>query len=127
MSRSYHAETGDVVVGRVVEVAQSRWRLDVNSRQHASLLLSSVNLTGTLQQRRRTQLDELEMRKYFRENDVVSVSDRRRFVVIADAIRRTLGRSALGLRRWFGAIAFAQSKIQQGVCVCFSLFVLHVF
>jgi exosome complex component RRP4 len=71
---SYHGLTGDVIVGRVVEVAQSRWKIDINSNQQASLLLSSINLPGAMQQRRRTQLDELEMRKYFRENDVVSVS-----------------------------------------------------
>jgi exosome complex RNA-binding protein Rrp4 len=77
VSQRYQGQVGDVVVARVVEVAQSRWKLDINSRQHGSLLLTSINLPGSMQQRRRTQLDELEMRKYFREHDVVSVSSGR--------------------------------------------------
>jgi exosome complex component RRP4 len=68
----YAAEVGDVVVGRVAEVAQTRWKVDVRGRQHASLLLSSINLPGSAQQRRRTHADALEMRKYFREGDVIS-------------------------------------------------------
>jgi len=72
LASRYVAQVGDVVVGRVADVAQTRWRIDVRGRQHASLLLSSINLPGSAQQRRRTHADALEMRKYFREADVIS-------------------------------------------------------
>lgn len=42
----YVGEVGDVVVGRVVEVQQKRWKLDTNSKMDSILLLSSVNLPG---------------------------------------------------------------------------------
>ena len=40
----YNGEIGDVVVGRIVEVQQKRWKVDINSRLVAVLMLSSVNL-----------------------------------------------------------------------------------
>ncbi|BBM97698.1 exosome complex component RRP4 [Marchantia polymorpha subsp. ruderalis] len=67
----YNPETGDVVVGRVTEVAPKRWKVDVNSRQDAQLMLSAVNLPGGIQ-RRRTATDELNMRDLFTENDLIS-------------------------------------------------------
>jgi len=42
----YEGEVGDVVVGRVVEVQQKRWKIDTNSKTDSVLLLSSVNLPG---------------------------------------------------------------------------------
>lgn len=50
-----------------------RWRIDLQSRQEAHLLLSAVSLPGGVQ-RRRTQEDELNMRSVFKEGDLVSVS-----------------------------------------------------
>jgi len=67
----YQAETGDVVVGRIVEVADKRWRVDVHSRQHAILMLSAINLPGGVQ-RRRTDEDALQMRTFFKEDDLIS-------------------------------------------------------
>lgn len=67
----YTPEIGDVVVGRVAELGDKRWRVDVNARQHAVLLLSSVNLPGGVQ-RRRTNEDSLQMRTYFSEQDLIS-------------------------------------------------------
>lgn len=67
----YIAETGDVIVGRVVELMGKRWKLDINAARHAMLLLSAVNLPGGVQ-RRRTYEDELNMRSFFREGDLVS-------------------------------------------------------
>ncbi|KAL2650698.1 hypothetical protein R1flu_018826 [Riccia fluitans] len=67
----YNPETGDVVVGRITEVAPKRWKVDVNSRQDAQLMLSAVNLPGGIQ-RRRTATDELNMRDLFTENDLIS-------------------------------------------------------
>ncbi|KAL4517171.1 hypothetical protein Ndes2437B_g06779 [Nannochloris sp. 'desiccata'] len=71
LHRRYVAEIGDVVVGRVTEVVAKRWRIDLQSRQEAHLLLSAVSLPGGVQ-RRRTQEDELNMRSVFKEGDLVS-------------------------------------------------------
>ncbi|XP_022155678.1 exosome complex component RRP4 homolog isoform X2 [Momordica charantia] len=66
----YKPEVGDIVVGRVMEVAPKRWRLDINYSQAAVLMLSSMNLPDGIQ-RRRTAVDELNMRSIFEENDVI--------------------------------------------------------
>lgn len=42
----YQGEIGDVVVGRITEVQQKRWKVDKNARVDSALLLSSVNLPG---------------------------------------------------------------------------------
>jgi exosome complex component RRP4 len=62
---------GDVVVGRIREVGSKRWRVDVGGRLDAALLLSSINLEGG-DQRRRTQEDQLAMRNFFAEGDLLS-------------------------------------------------------
>ncbi|KAG8481517.1 hypothetical protein CXB51_026372 [Gossypium anomalum] len=123
----YKPEVGDIVVGRVVEVSQKRWRLEINFSLDAILMLSSMNMPDGIQweatraeftiipsadngirrnfspflvkrdlssigkrflslvallsllfnylivrvSRRRTALDELNMRGIFEENDVV--------------------------------------------------------
>ncbi|KAG5514387.1 hypothetical protein RHGRI_035712 [Rhododendron griersonianum] len=66
----YKPEIGDIIVGRVIEVAPKRWRLEINFSQDAVLMLSSMNLPDGIQ-RRRTAVDELNMRSIFEENDVV--------------------------------------------------------
>ncbi|WCJ21477.1 hypothetical protein M5689_003626 [Euphorbia peplus] len=66
----YKPEIGDIIVGRVVEVAQKRWKLEINFSQDAVLMLSSMNLPDGIQ-RRRTAIDELNMRNVFEENDVI--------------------------------------------------------
>lgn len=71
MRSKYSAETGDVVVGRVTEVAGKRWKVDILSLLDAQLLLSAVNLPGGVQ-RRRTAVDELSMRSLYVEGDVIS-------------------------------------------------------
>lgn len=67
----YTGEVGDVVVGRVLEVGQKRWKVDVRGRQDAVLMLSSINLPGG-EQRRRTAEDQLNMRHFYVEHDLVS-------------------------------------------------------
>lgn len=42
----YNGEIGDVVIGRITEVQQKRWKVETNSRLDSVLLLSSVNLPG---------------------------------------------------------------------------------
>ncbi|KAI3819304.1 hypothetical protein L1987_13131 [Smallanthus sonchifolius] len=66
----YKPEVGDIIVGRVIEVAPKRWRLEINFSQDAVLMLSSMNLPDGIQ-RRRTAVDELNMRSIFEENDVI--------------------------------------------------------
>ena len=71
LKTKYQGEIGDVVVGRITEVQQKRWKIDVNGRLDAILQLSSVNLPGG-ELRRRSAEDELAMRKYLKEGDLVS-------------------------------------------------------
>ncbi|PON65742.1 Exosome complex RNA-binding protein 1/RRP40/RRP [Parasponia andersonii] len=66
----YKPEVGDIIVGRVVEVAPKRWRIEINYSQDAVLMLSSMNLPDGIQ-RRRTAIDELNMRSIFEESDVI--------------------------------------------------------
>lgn len=71
LNTRYSANLGDVVVGRVAEIAGKAWRVDLNSRQEAKLLLSAVHLPGDVQRRRNAE-DELNMRGFFREGDLIS-------------------------------------------------------
>jgi len=66
----YNPEVGDLVVGRITEVQPRRWKVDANSRQDAILMLSSVNLPGGVQ-RRKLESDELQMRLFFEEGDLL--------------------------------------------------------
>lgn len=66
----YKPEIGDIIVGRVIEVAPKRWRLEINFSQDAVLMLSSMTLPDGIQRRRNAD-DELNMRSIFVENDVV--------------------------------------------------------
>lgn len=69
----YNGEIGDIVVGRVIEVqvSQKKWKIDTNSRLDSILLLSSINLPGG-ELRRKTSEDELMMKSYFQEGDLIS-------------------------------------------------------
>jgi exosome complex component RRP4 len=66
----YTPEIGDLVVGRIIEVGQSRWKVDIAAPLWANLPLSSINLPGGVL-RRRTTADELQMREYFQEGDLL--------------------------------------------------------
>ncbi|XP_043275082.1 uncharacterized protein Naam [Venturia canescens] len=66
----YQGEIGDVIVGRITEVQQSRWKVDTNSKLDSVLLLSSVNLPGG-ELRRRSAEDEQTMRRYLQEGDLI--------------------------------------------------------
>ncbi|XP_077478746.1 exosome complex component RRP4 [Stigmatopora argus] len=71
----FNGEVGDVVVGRITEVQQKRWKVETNSRLDSVLLLSSVNLPGG-ELRRRSAEDELTMREYLLEGDLISAEVR---------------------------------------------------
>ena len=73
------------------KVQPRRWKVDANSRQDAVLMLSSINLPGgvqvrdfpsprwmwsradraSVQQRRKLESDELQMRQFFEEGDLL--------------------------------------------------------
>lgn len=66
----YVPEIGDLVIGRIVEVQSRRWKVDVAAPMLANLLLSSINLPGgTL--RKRTSVDELNIRSFFGEGELL--------------------------------------------------------
>ncbi|CAK3745492.1 Exosome complex component RRP4 [Lecanosticta acicola] len=66
----YTPEIGDLVVGRIVEVQSKRWKVDVAAPLLANLLLSSINLPGGIL-RKRTSVDELNIRSFFAEGDLL--------------------------------------------------------
>lgn len=66
----YTAEIGDVVIGRILEIGSKRWRVDCNGRQDSALLLSSIHLPGVIQ-RRKSESDELQMRSFFAEGELL--------------------------------------------------------
>ena len=67
----YVGEIGDIVVGRVLEVLPRRWKVDINATASATLRLDNVQLENN-EQRKRTADDELQMRKFLTESDLVS-------------------------------------------------------
>ncbi|XP_015177346.1 PREDICTED: uncharacterized protein LOC107066855 [Polistes dominula] len=75
----YQGEIGDVVVGRITEVQQKRWKVDTNSKLDSVLLLSSVNLPGGELRRRSTE-DEQTMRRYLQEGDLICAEVQSTFV-----------------------------------------------
>lgn len=66
----YTPEIGDLVIGRIVEVQSRRWKVDVAAPLLANLLLSSINLPGGIL-RRRTSVDELNIRSFFGEGELL--------------------------------------------------------
>ena len=68
----YSGEIGDVVIGRILEIGSKRWRVDTNSKQDSALMLSAINLPGGIQ-RRKSENDELQMRNFFSEGEILSV------------------------------------------------------
>ncbi|KAK5144054.1 hypothetical protein LTR04_001694 [Oleoguttula sp. CCFEE 6159] len=66
----YTPEIGDLVIGRIVEVQSRRWRVDLSAPLLASLPLSSINLPGGIL-RKRTAVDELNIRTFFTEGDLL--------------------------------------------------------
>ncbi|KAH8719164.1 hypothetical protein GQ44DRAFT_742047 [Phaeosphaeriaceae sp. PMI808] len=66
----YQPEIGDLVVGRIVSVQTKKWSVDIAAPMLASLPLSSINLPGGIL-RRRTAVDELNIRTFFAEGDLL--------------------------------------------------------
>ncbi|THD25644.1 Exosome complex exonuclease RRP4 [Fasciola hepatica] len=66
----YSGNVGDTVVGRIVEVEQRRWKVDVNSALYGNLALANVKLPGG-ELRRKSEDDERAMRSFMKEGDVI--------------------------------------------------------
>ncbi|PVI01253.1 hypothetical protein DM02DRAFT_613776 [Periconia macrospinosa] len=66
----YTPEIGDLVVGRIVSVGTKKWSVDIAAPMLASLPLSAINLPGGIL-RRRTAVDELNIRTFFSEGDLL--------------------------------------------------------
>lgn len=66
----YTPEIGDLVVGRIIEVQSKRWKVDVGAPVLAGLPLSAINLPGGIL-RKRTETDELQIRTFFSEGDLL--------------------------------------------------------
>ncbi|KAI8444964.1 exosome complex exonuclease rrp4 [Phakopsora pachyrhizi] len=66
----YRPEVGDLLIGRITEVQSKRWKVDAGSRLQAVLMLGSVNLPGGVQ-RRKLESDELQMRVFLKEGDLL--------------------------------------------------------
>jgi exosome complex component RRP4 len=58
------------MVGRIVEVQSKRWKVDLSAPLLAHLPLSAINLPGGIL-RRRTTTDELQIRTFFSEGDLL--------------------------------------------------------
>lgn len=67
----YEPETGDHIVGRITEVGQKRWKVDIGAQTDAVLMLGSVNLPGGVL-RRKSESDELQMRSFLKEGDLLN-------------------------------------------------------
>lgn len=70
MRARYTPEIGDLVVGRIVEVQTKRWKVDLSAPLLAHLPLSAINLPGGIL-RKRTSTDELAIRSFFSEGDLL--------------------------------------------------------
>ena len=108
----YFPEVGDVVVGRVVEVAPSqRWRVEICARCVATLALAAVNLPGGVQ-RRRTEEDALHMRAILKEGDLITAEVQS---LSSDNVPLLHTRSS------------RYGKLTQGVCCCCRCFLCCCF
>uniref|UniRef100_A0A2K5MEJ3 Uncharacterized protein n=1 Tax=Cercocebus atys TaxID=9531 RepID=A0A2K5MEJ3_CERAT len=67
----YIGEAGDIVVGRITEVQQKRWKVETNSGLDSVLLFSPMNLPGGELKRRSTE-DELAMTGFLQGGELVS-------------------------------------------------------
>lgn len=66
----YTPEIGDLVIGRIISVQTKKWNVDIAAPMLASLPLSAINLPGGIL-RRRTAVDELNIRSFFGEGDLL--------------------------------------------------------
>jgi exosome complex component RRP4 len=70
MAAIYHPKVGDIVIGRIAQVQQQRWEVQIGCSDLAVLRLSAIYLPDD-QLRRRTTSDERSIRRYFDVGDLV--------------------------------------------------------
>eukprot|EP01134_Creolimax_fragrantissima_P003787 CFRG3787T1 len=121
----YNGEVGDVVVGRVTQVTQRRWKVDTNARLDSMLMLSAVNLPGNVF-RRRVAEDELLMREFFIENDVIAAEVQSIYGDGALALHRVKFGSSLKFGTFYKAkpAFIKRTKTQSHVLPCGVLVIL---
>jgi exosome complex component RRP4 len=67
----YVPEVGDVIIGRIISVEKKLWRVNLNAQREGILNLTAINLPQG-EQRIRNEEDQMSMRIYFKENDLLS-------------------------------------------------------
>ncbi|KAK8738127.1 hypothetical protein OTU49_004057 [Cherax quadricarinatus] len=85
----YQGAVGDTIVGRITQVQNNRWKVDVNSRLDAELRLSNIHLPGG-EQRRSNLEDERGMRGLLKNGDLVCVEVQK---ITDDGLLRLAARS----------------------------------
>ena len=68
---SYKPEIGHVIIGRVIAVNKKSWDVDIFAQRYGTLNLTAINLPRG-EQRIRNEDDQMQMRLYFKENDLLS-------------------------------------------------------
>lgn len=76
-NQRYKGSTGDIIVGRVSQVATKRWKVDIGGSKDAILALTSVDLPSGAQ-RIRSEEDELAIRTFYNTFDLLSAEVQRR-------------------------------------------------
>lgn len=67
----YKPDQGDVVIGKVLSIEKSFWKVNINNKREAVLNLVNINLPQG-EQRKRSQEDSMLMKNYFEENSILS-------------------------------------------------------
>ena len=67
----YKPEIGHVIIGRVIAVNKKSWDVDIFAQRYGILNLTAINLPQG-EQRIRNEEDQMQMRIYFKENDLFS-------------------------------------------------------
>lgn len=68
LRNKYIPQIGDIVVGRVQEISNKKWRVDIKASSYAYL---SLNSTYIPEQRKKNEEDEFNMRKIMQEGDLI--------------------------------------------------------
>lgn len=68
----YVGEIGDVVIARIRAIQTKSWKVEMNSKQDAILMLSAIILPGGVQ-RRKQESDQIMMHTFLKEGDLIAV------------------------------------------------------
>lgn len=118
----YVGEIGDVVVARVTEVQQKRWKVNTNSRLDSILFLAAVNLPGGDNAKCNQCITIIYQFNLYR-NRWTETSSSRRWTEDAQISARRwsdISRGTKCVRRWQSIAAHSQLEIRQIVSGHFS-------